>query len=144
VPALAADTRDPRCAAWEAASTPPPGIDLSVVCPPADVTTEVLDLGEEPLLPYVVGLVVMAAVLGVFGIVAMRLTAPRPDRHATRPADWWACPSCGERNRPDRAHCFACEASRDTAPEPAGRPAVPADAPAPTAAPAATEGPHPA
>jgi zinc finger protein len=127
MPAVAADTRDPRCAAWEAASAPPPGIDMATVCPPGEVTTVEVDLDREPLIPYVVGLVVMAAVLGVFGLIAMRVTAPRPDRRATRPEDWWACPSCGERNRPDRAHCFACQASRDVA-----------------SGPPAAEGPHPA
>jgi hypothetical protein len=147
VPALAADVRDPRCEDWEAASAPPPGIDLSAACPPGEVTTEAVDLDREPLLPYVVGLLVMAAVLGVFGVVAMRLTAPRTDRRAARPADWWACPSCGERNRPDRATCFACQSSRDPSPAPPGAVTPSPDAsasPASSSASPASEGPHPA
>ena len=112
VPALAADSRDPRCDAWEAGA-PPPGTNMTAMCPPVDVTNEV-DLDKEPLIPYVVGLVVMALVLGTFGVVAMRVMAPKPKRRASRAEDWWACPSCGVRNRPDRAHCFACEGSRDT------------------------------
>src|SRR5689334_10595255 len=99
-PAFGADARDPRCADWEAAPTPPPGINLRAVCPPSEVTTEEVDLDNEPLLPYVVGLVVMAVVLGVFGVVAVRMTTPRSGQR--RPAaDWWACPSCGVRNRPN-------------------------------------------
>ena len=126
VPALAADARDPRCDAWEAGA-PPPGTNMAVMCPTEPVTSEAVDLEQEPLIPYVVGLVVMALVLGTFGVVAMRVMAPRPERRKARAEDWWACPSCGERNRPDRAHCFACEGSRDAV----------------VAAPA-TEDPHPA
>jgi hypothetical protein len=125
VPALAAESRDPRCDAWEAGA-PPPGTNMTAMCPPVEVTNEV-DLDKEPLIPYVVGLVVMALVLGTFGVVAMRVMAPKPQQRTSRAEDWWACPSCGERNRPDRAHCFACEGSRDT-----------------VIAPPATEDPHPA
>ena len=110
-PALGADARDPRCEAWEAASAPPPGIDMRTACPPGEVATEAVDLDNEPLLPYVAGLLAMALVLGAFGVLAMRVTAPRTKvRRAA--ADWWACPACGVRNRPDRASCFACRASR--------------------------------
>lgn len=114
-PAFAADARDPRCEDWEAALTPPPGIDMSVLCPPAAVRTEAVDLDNEPLLPYVVGLVVMAVVLATFGVVAMRVTSPKKAR-ARPAADWWTCPACDVRNRPDRATCFACQASRADAP----------------------------
>ena len=134
VPASGAEPRDPRCDAWEAAS-PPPGTDMAAVCPAAAISTETVDLDKEPLVPYVVGLVVMAIVLGTFGVVAMRIMRPRPAPRASTAADWWACPSCGVKNRPDRAHCFACQASRDSVPPP---PAAVVD-PAP-----ATEGPHPA
>ena len=125
-PALGAEPRDPRCDAWEAGA-PPPGTNMSAMCPPAEAPGDAVDLDKEPLVPYVVGLVVMALVLGTFGVVAMRVMAPRPERRASRAEDWWACPSCGVRNRPDRAHCFACQGSRDT-----------------VVAPPASEDPHPA
>ena len=112
-PALGAAPRDPRCDAWEAGA-PPPGTNMAAMCPPAGAPGDAVDLDKEPLIPYVVGLVVMALVLGTFGVVAMRLMAPKPQRRVSRSEDWWACPSCGVRNRPDRAHCFACQASRDT------------------------------
>ena len=80
--------------------------------------------------------VVMAVVLGAFGVIAMRVTSGRkPPRRPA--ADWWACPACGVRNRPDRATCFACQASRaDVAAEPAAaldtaEAAVPAEDPHP-------------
>jgi hypothetical protein len=130
MPVLAAD-RDPRCEDWEAASAPPPGIDLSIACPVRELRTEAVDLDSEPLLPYVVGLVVMAGVLGVFGVIAMRVTRPRPDRRSGRAEDWWACPSCGAANSRDRAACFACQAPR-------GAPVTGAASAAPT------EDPHPA
>ena len=126
LPALAADTRDPRCDAWEAGG-PPPGTNMAVMCPAEEVTAETVDLGTEPLVPYVVGLIVMALVLGTFGMVTMRVIAPKPTRRPSRAEDWWACPSCGVQNRPDRAHCFACEGSRDA-----------------VATPVATEDAHPA
>jgi hypothetical protein len=113
VPTLAADARDPRCDAWEAGG-PPPGTDMAARCPPEQAASEAIDLDTEPLIPYVVGLVVMAVVLGTFGVVAMRLMAPKPAPRTAPAKDWWACPSCAVRNRPDRAHCFACQASRDT------------------------------
>jgi hypothetical protein len=124
VPAFGADARDPRCEDWEAASASPPGIDLRAACPPRAVRTDDVSLDREPLLPYVVGLVVMAGVLGVVGLIAMRVTAPRPSPRR-RATGWWACPSCGERNRPDRASCFACQASRaDAGAGPSGHDAV--------------------
>ena len=141
-PAFAADVRDPRCEDWEAALTPPPGIDMTVLCPPAEGRTEAVDLDDEPLLPYVVGLVVMAIVLGVFGVVAMRMSAPRKPR--PRPAaDWWACPACGLRNRPDRASCFGCQASRADTPRAAATTPTTATPPPPTAVPIPVDDPHP-
>jgi hypothetical protein len=126
VPALAADPRDPRCDAWEVGG-PPPGTNMAAMCPTVNAGSEAIDLDKEPLIPYVVGLVVMALVLGTFGVIAMRVMAPKPARRTGQAKDWWACPSCGERNRPDRAHCFACQASRDS-----------------FVTPSATEDPHPA
>ena len=125
VPTLGAETRDPRCDAWEAASAPP-GIDMAAVCPPAAISTEAVELDKEPLVPYVIGLVVMGVVLGAVGVVAMRVMSPRPRRRASTAAEWWACPSCGAGNRPDRAHCFSCEAARD-----AQQPPTPAEDPHP-------------
>ena len=113
VPTLAADARDPRCDAWEA-GVPPPGTNMAALCPPEQGASGAIDLDKEPLIPYVVGLVVMALVLGTFGVIAMRVMAPKRAPRSVSAKDWWACPSCAVRNRPDRAHCFACQASRDT------------------------------
>src|SRR4051794_18899304 len=135
-PAFGADSRDPRCDGWEAAPTPPPGINLRAVCPAGDVTTEAVNLDNEPLLPYVVGLIVMAVVLGVFGVIAVRITAPR--KVPGTGTDWWACPSCGLRNGPDRTTCFACQALR------ADTPTTSVDAGPEPEATAPAEDPHPA
>ena len=109
-PMVLADDRDPRCSDWEQHGAPP-GLDLATVCPqgPLDVG---VDLAREPLVPYIVALLVVAGVLTAFGFVAMRLLAPRPAARHARPEDWWVCASCGTRNRPDRAVCYACQASR--------------------------------
>jgi hypothetical protein len=113
VPALAANARDPRCDAWEA-GVPLPGTNMAALCPTEHAASGAIDLDTEPLIPYVVGLVVMALVLGTFGVIAMRVMAPKPVPRTAAAKDWWACPSCAVRNRPDRAHCFACQTSRDT------------------------------
>lgn len=109
--ALAADpVRDPRCADWEA-GTPPPGINLDEACPPLGATEVDVDLDREPLVPYIVALIVVALVLMVFGFIAMRVM--RPPARRVRPSDFWTCPSCGTANRPDRTSCFSCQATRD-------------------------------
>ena len=108
-PAVLADDRDPRCADWEQHGAPP-GVDMAVMCPGGIALGDV-PLGDEPLVPYIVGLLVMAVVLGAFGLVAMRLLAkPKP---AVRPADLWPCPACGTPNRPSRSSCYACQAPRE-------------------------------
>ena len=115
-PAVLADERDPRCAAWEQ-SGPPAGTDMALLCPGAGPTEADVDLDSEPLVAYIVALLVVAGVLTVFGLVAMRVTAgPRPGGRAAHVA-WWTCAACGSPNRPDRGACFACHASRaDPAP----------------------------
>ena len=131
VPALAADARDPRCAEWEATS-PPPGTDMAAVCPPQAIRTETVDLDQEPLLPYIVGLLVMAAVLAVFGVIAMRVTAPKPSRRLTRREIWWSCPWCGVRNEPSRGQCYACQMTREAAASPRTVAELEATEPSPT------------
>ena len=110
-PAAIADERDPRCDAW-ALSGPPPGIDMAASCPSTTlgVTTADVALDNEPLVPYIVGLLVMAAVLVAFGFIAMRVMA-RPGG-GRRSDPWWNCPACGSSNQSRRSTCFACQASR--------------------------------
>ncbi len=100
-----------------------PGIVLTLALPPAAladaatpapsfVTADVV-LGTDPLLPYVVALLVMSAVLMVVGAIAIVVNR-RPSRPAGergQPA-WWACASCGTTNVDDREACFSCGASR--------------------------------
>lgn len=108
---LAADPdRDPRCADWEA-GTPPPGINMDEACPALGATEVEVDLDREPLVPYIVALIVVSLVLTVFGFIAMRVM--RPPARRVRPSDFWTCASCGTQNRPDRSSCFSCQASRD-------------------------------
>ena len=74
-PAALADERDPRCDDW-ALGGAPPGVDIGASCPsPLAAATADVNLGSEPLVPYIVALLVMAAVLTAFGFVAMRVTA---------------------------------------------------------------------
>jgi hypothetical protein len=115
VPALAAGAPDPRCAGWEQ-SGPPPGIDMAAACPPAGPGEADVDLGTEPLVAYIVALLVVAGVLTVFGFVAMRYTAQPAGGRRRADAGWWTCAGCGSPNRPDRGACFACHVSRGEAP----------------------------
>jgi hypothetical protein len=112
-PANLAEDRDPRCAGWERNGAPP-GVDMAVMCPGGNPAIADIGLGDEPLVPYIVGLLVMAGVLGAFGLVAMRVLA-KP-KTAVRADDLWACPACGTPNLPSRASCYACQAPRETAP----------------------------
>jgi len=112
VPVLAAGDSDPECVDGGARGGPPAGTDMSTACPVRELRTEVVDLDTEPLLPYVVGLVVMAGVLGMFGAIAMRVAPAHPNRRRSHEEDWWPCPSCGAQNPSDRARCFSCQASR--------------------------------
>ncbi|MCJ7710012.1 MAG: zinc finger Ran-binding domain-containing protein [Chloroflexi bacterium] len=79
---------------------------------PSFVTADVV-LGTDPLLPYVVALLVMSAVLMVVGAIAvvMNRRPSRPAKGRGRPA-WWACVACGTTNVDDREACFSCGASR--------------------------------
>ncbi|MEO5965740.1 MAG: hypothetical protein ABIR11_09770 [Candidatus Limnocylindrales bacterium] len=117
-PTALADDRDPRCAGWEL-DGPPPGIDIANACPPgiSEVTTEDVNVGSEPLFPYIVALIVVAMFLSAFGFVAMRLLARPVPPPKARLMTFWACVACGATNSPDRAACFSCHASRgDPAP----------------------------
>ena len=80
-------------------------------------------VGGEPLLPYVVALLVAGVTLLIVGILVVVTGRGRP---ATRPrtrggAGWWRCPACGADNAPDRPDCYACMAPRDDGSE--GQPA---------------------
>lgn len=111
-PAALADDRDPRCADWEQHGAPP-GVDMAVMCPGGGLRFGDVSLADEPLAPYIAGLLVMAVVLGGFGLVATRVLAkPTP---TLRAADLWPCPACGTDNLPSRTSCHACQAPREPA-----------------------------
>ena len=128
-PAVFADGRDPRCAAWEAGGAPP-ATDMAALCPPlTGVTTADADISSEPAFPYLVGLVVMATVLTGFGFVAMRLVAPsKPGARPRSAAEWWTCGECGATNQRGRGACFACQTARG--PDLPATPAAPDSQPA--------------
>lgn len=110
-PAVRADDRDPRCTDWERHGAPP-GVNMALMCPGGGPALGDLPLGDEPLVPYIVGLLVMAVVLGSFGLIALRVLArPKPD---LRLADLWTCAPCGTSNLPSRQSCYACQALRET------------------------------
>jgi len=111
VPAVLADDRDPRCADWERHGVPP-GVQVDVLCPADGIRLADVPLSDEPLVPYIVGLLVMAVVLTAFGFVSMRYLAKRS--RPVRETDLWTCGACRTANRPDRASCFSCQASRGT------------------------------
>lgn len=79
---------------------------------PGPATVEV-NLGAEPLMPYIVALVVTSVVLIVVGVVAMQVNR-RPPPGSRRPGRraWWTCTACSMVNSADRETCFACEAAR--------------------------------
>lgn len=83
---------------------------------PGPATVEV-DLGTEPLLPYIAALLVTSVALMIVGFVAMRVNR-RPTAGARRrgSAAWWSCPSCAASNAGDRETCFACTAPRTPPP----------------------------
>jgi hypothetical protein len=114
-PAALADDRDPRCADWERHGAPP-GTNMAVQCPDSGALIDGVALSDEPLVPYIVGLLVTAGVLTAFGLVATRVLA-RPAARET-PIAWWSCPACGTSNGPDRSSCFACHEPRTTDAQP--------------------------
>jgi hypothetical protein len=115
-PAVLADDRDPRCTDWERHGAPP-GTNMAVQCPRSDVLIDGVALSDEPLVPYIVGLLVMAGVLTAFGLVASRVLK-RPGAPEAR-MTWWSCTACGTSNGPDRSSCFACYEPRTTDARPA-------------------------
>ena len=106
-PTVLADDRDPRCGDWERHGVPP-GTNMALMCPGGGgVGLGDIQLGDEPLVPYIVGLLVVAVVLGGFGLVAMRLLAT--PKRPLRPDDLWPCAACGTANLPTRTSCHACQ-----------------------------------
>ncbi len=89
----------------------------------AGSATAGLDLRSEPLLPYVVGLLVAGVVLAVVGVVVMQTGRRRP-KPAAGPGParaLWTCPACGAGNAPGRTVCYACHtpvSTDDPAPGP--------------------------
>ncbi len=86
----------------------------------------------DPLLPYIVALLVAGLTLLIVGIVVVVTGRGRTasDRRTRVAAGWWRCETCGADNAPDRRECYACQAPRDRGAEPAtGRaPGAPPDA----------------
>jgi len=110
-PTVLADDRDPRCGDWERHGVPP-GTNMALMCPGGGgVGLGDIQLGDEPLVPYIVGLLVVAVVLGGFGLVAMRLLAS--PKRPLRPDDLWPCAACGTANLPTRRSCHACQSPRE-------------------------------
>ncbi len=69
----------------------------------------------DPLLPYVVALLVAGVTLLIVGILVVVTGRGKPANGSrTRAgAGWWTCPACGAHNSPDRPDCYACMAPRD-------------------------------
>jgi hypothetical protein len=69
-------------------------------------------MASEPLLPYVVALLVAGVTLLVVGVVLIATSGRRgaPPRRRTR--EPWTCAACGTPNAPDRGDCYACHARR--------------------------------
>ncbi len=74
----------------------------------------------DPLVPYIVALLVAGLTLLVVGIVVVvsgrRKTAD--DRRTRAAAGWWRCEICDAENASDRRECYACQAPRDRGTEP--------------------------
>ncbi len=93
------------------APTAPTALAADPTADPGPATVEV-DLGAEPLVPYIAALVVTSAVLIVVGFVAMQVNRrPTPGARLARDA-WWQCRACATSNAGDRETCFACAAPR--------------------------------
>ena len=64
----------------------------------------------DPLVPYIVALLVAGLTLLVVGIVVVvsgrRKTAD--DRRTRAAAGWWRCEICDAENASDRGECYAC------------------------------------
>lgn len=113
-PAALAD--DPRCADWEQHGARA-GIDLRLVCTANQVIGAYTgqadaDVNSEPLLPYVVGLLVTGLGLAMVGVVATKVVGRKAGRRLApeRPDAWWVCPSCQSVNAEGRPACYACHA----------------------------------
>jgi hypothetical protein len=121
-PAPTALADDPRCADWEQHGAPA-GIDLHLVCTANQVIGAYTgqagaDVNSEPLLPYVVGLLVTGIGLAMVGVVATRVVGRKAGKRLApeRPDAWWVCPSCQSVNAEGRPACYACHAPRADAP----------------------------
>jgi hypothetical protein len=111
---------------------------------PAGTSPADASLASEPLLPYVVGLLVAAVTLAIVGVV---VTVTRRDRRtgagARGATAWWTCPACGASNAPGRPDCFACQAPRGadgTAPAAVSTPEAAPSAPEPASQPESPRG----
>jgi len=86
----------------------------------------------DPLLPYVVALLVAGLTLLILGILVVVTGRGKSgaSRRTQVDAGWWACRACGAHNAPDRTECYACRASRadETDLDDRDGPAVPPEA----------------
>ncbi len=75
----------------------------------------------DPLLPYIVALLVAGLTLLIVGIVVVVSGRGKTaDARRTRAAaGWWRCSICDADNASDRSECYACQAPRDRGTEPA-------------------------
>ena len=99
------------------APTAPAALAADPTPDPGPVTVEV-DLGAEPLVPYIAALLVTSAALMIVGFVAMQVNR-RPAPGARRPGRraWWTCTACSMVNPADRSTCFSCETPAETSAE---------------------------
>jgi hypothetical protein len=80
--------------------------------PDAGAVPQTVDiaLGSEPLVPYIVALLVTSGVLVVVGLVAMRVDRAPSAAARARRAALWTCAACSTENAGDRVTCFGCGA----------------------------------
>lgn len=84
---------------------------------PGPRTVEV-DLGAEPLLPYIAALLVTSVALMIVGFVAMQVNRrPTPGARRLGRRAWWTCTACSMVNSADRSTCFSCETPAETTAE---------------------------
>ncbi len=97
-------------------ATAPAVLALDPTADPGPSTVEV-NLGADPLMPYIVALLVMSGVLAMVGFVAMQVNRKPPAGARRRGQNaWWPCGSCATSNAGDRDTCYACAAPRHQPP----------------------------
>ena len=103
----------PLLVAWLLVLAPAPAALADDPTTEPGFATEAVNLGAEPLVPYIVALLVTSAGLTIVGLVAIQVNRkPTEAARRRRRAAWWPCPACATSNAGDRDTCFACGAGR--------------------------------